>query len=350
MTACWQITNIFLLVTSFISIIGLLVRLRHVFSVGLKAYDIAFILFYLSSISAIFLQWSMYNVLIMFPDSSTIYPTVALLFKGAIWFLALAATFLIYIGRHNLTIRRSLAQKYYSHVGVVLYLLSILILVLILFTDVTTSEIIDNSPTFDFSPIITFPLTGIYGLSIGIMFAIISIRSTLSLSKPMKELIPFYRIYIGFPIVGGGFLIIMGLFIGLGPNTQPLIPCVRMLLTSLIYIAFLWFPTLDSLSEMFFQNRLSRLEAQIERDKVLDIIDHDLANVTQILDTYFETIDLPSKDMLFLAKQIERMSKLITESRAIVSYEDDEFIRELIAWFKNTSMNSKALDLEREEY
>lgn len=349
MTICWQIANTLLLLTLFVSIIGLLVRLQHISTVGLKKYDIAFILFYLLSISAIFLQWSMYNVLIMFPDSSTIYPTVALLFKGAIWFLTLASTFLIYIGRHNFVIRRSLTHKYYSQVGVVLYLLSVIILVLILFTSVITSEIIDNSPTFDFSPIITLPLTGIYGLSIGIMFAIISIRSTLSLSKPMKDLIPFYRIYIGFPVVGGGFLIFVGLFIGLGPNTQPLIPCVRMLLTSLIYIAFLWFPTLDSLTEIFLQNRLNRLEAQIKRDKVLDLIDHDLANVTQILDTYFETIDLPSKDMLFLAKQIERMSKLITESRTIVSYKDDIFVRELITWYKNTRVKSNAQDLEREE-
>lgn len=93
---------------------------------------------------------------------------------------------------------------------------------------------------------------------------------------------------------------------------------------------------------------MSRFEAIIQRDKVLEIIDLDLANVTQIFDTYFETMNLPDKDKDFLVKQIERMSKLITESRTIVglSTTDDELINELIQRYKSTRVRNNNIDLE----
>ena len=213
---------------------------------------------------------------------------------------------------------------------VALYLLSFTILILVLFTEVTTGEISENSPSFNFKPEITLPLTGLYGLIIGGMFAFISLRSRIRLREPMKRLIPLYPFYVGFPLVAGGCLMIIGLIIIFDPFQVPMWPCLRLLMSSLVYIGFLWFPTLESMFEIFFQSRVSKLEAIMERDKVLDIIDHDLANVTQILHTYFETQQLSDHDRFFLKKQVDRMSKLITESRAIVTHEDDALVKELI--------------------
>jgi hypothetical protein len=328
---CWQITNAMLLFTIFLSIGGLLIRLSHLISVKLKTYDMIYILFYLASFSAIFLQWLVLNALIMFPDISTTHDSMATWFKGAIWFLTLASTFLIYIGYNSLGFKKSFKFKYAPHVTVGLYILSISLLVLILITEITPGEIIDNSASFDFNPELTFFFAGLYGIVIGGIYAIFAIRSRLSLIDPIKKLIPFYRLYLGFPLIIGGGLILTGMIIVFDPITVPNWPCIRNIMTAFIYIGFLWFPTLESILETSYQSRITRLETMLERNKVLDLIDHDLANVTQILHTFFESIQLSDKDKEFLKSQIERMGKLITESRSIVVHDDDNLVEELMA-------------------
>ncbi|MFX0124471.1 MAG: hypothetical protein ACFFAE_12585 [Candidatus Hodarchaeota archaeon] len=124
-------------------------------------------------------------------------------------------------------------------------------------------------------------------------------------------------------------------------------PCLQLFLSSLIYLLFLWFPTLESMFEIFFQNRMNRLEIIMGRDKVLDIIDHDLANVTQILHTYFETIQLSDEERDFLKKQADHMSKLISESRTIVINEDDTLVQELMNYYKSTRVQNNDSDVSK---
>ncbi|UCG04570.1 MAG: hypothetical protein JSW11_11430 [Candidatus Heimdallarchaeota archaeon] len=218
-------------------------------------------------------------------------------------------------------------------------------MIFLIFTDVTVIDIIDNSPSFDFNPPITLVLTALYGSLSGGLFAFISLRSRIrTFKEPVKDLIPIYPFYLGFTLIGGCCLIFIGFIIIFDPVLGSMWPCLRMFLSSTIYLIFLWFPTMESMFEIFFQSRMDRIETVLGRDKVLDIIDHDLANVTQILHTYFETIQLSDQEREFLKKQVDRMNKLITESRAIVIHEDDMLVQELMRFYKSTRVQNNLLD------
>ena len=97
---------------------------------------------------------------------------------------------------------------------------------------------------------------------------------------------------------------------------------------------------MESMFEIFFQTRMDKLETIMGRDKVLDIIDHDLTNVTQILHSYFEAIQLSDQERGFLKKQVNRMNKLITDSRALAIHEDDTIVQEVMKYYKSTDVQN----------
>lgn len=198
--------------------------------------------------------------------------------------------------------------------SILLLIYGIITIIASLFLKVNITGFQNYVPIYTYEPsLIFFGIIMSYSIIVSLLYGYISIRNYILLEREQKHRHPLHIPFVLF--AGLNFLIItvsMVLWVIINPDAQTMI-----FLSSVIIFSMSLFP----IFRWTYIERYNKYLLKYQRDNLMDMIQHDFANLLQIIMSIAESSQFtnikPDEEIDLLIKQVNRLADLTAKARTI---------------------------------
>lgn len=193
-----------------------------------------------------------------------------------------------------------------------LILFGVISFILDFFSTIDVLSVEDGFPLLRYTPPVGTNLITLFILIVGLWYGFQTVNNYLREYRQQYSITPFHYLFLVISILaflGIGLSIVLRLV--LGESVE-----FRTLSFALVFATLVVFPTL----RWTYIEHYHRRVVEFERNRLQDLINHDLSNITQIILTLLESVTftdskIQEADFQLLTDQIKRMNTLIVQSR-----------------------------------
>ncbi|MFX1250001.1 MAG: hypothetical protein ACFFCZ_00105 [Promethearchaeota archaeon] len=273
-------------------------------------YFIVYFLFFLLAIILNIGNWFVFNLVSIWQAYNLVPNEMILIIFTRLVNTSINLGFLILA----LALRMEFAEenRLVKRLWYILITFGIIAFILQIFSQVEVLSVEGGFPLVGYTPPIGTNLVILFVLIVGIWYSFQTVNNYLREYRQQYSITPFHYLFLVISIFA---------FLGIGISIA-----LRFMLAEIIEFRILTFAMISTTLVVFPTLRWTYIEhyhrrvLEMERNRLQDIINHDLSNITQIILTFVESITFTEEkiqeaDIKLLINQIERMNSLIDQSR-----------------------------------
>lgn len=202
--------------------------------------------------------------------------------------------------------------------------LGIIIIVLTSLTVIAVDNFQDNFVSYEYNPPSTIIIILAFIISIGLGYGVQSIVHYARRYRKYRKITPFHYVYLFITTLCFIIIIVVVPYRVFVPVPSG---ATRALISNMIISVFILLPTL----RWMYLEQYEKSIFEFEKNTLLDVIAHDLTNITQIMLNTLESFSMKTEekqekkdDFEVLHSQVERMSKLIEEARTSIQKTEED--------------------------